>query len=137
MFFDINIWAVLAGGLSAVIIGFVWYAPAVFGNTWMKLAGVTEGDLEANKKKMPIMAFAGFVAATILAWVLAHFAIVWGALTVGSALELGFWVWLGFMVPVHLSPVLWEGKSLKYFAINAGYWLVTTIVVAIIVSLWV
>lgn len=137
MFFDINIWAILTGGLSAVIVGFIWYSPVVFGKLWMALAGIADGDLEAGKKKMPLMAFTGFLAATILAWVMAHFAIVWGALTIGSALEIGFWVWLGFMMPVQLSPVLWEGKSLKYFAINAGYWLVTTVVVAIIVSLWV
>ena len=137
MLFDINLWAILASGVAGVVLGMVWYAPAVFGNRWMKLAGVTEADMESGKKHMPKMAFVAFVAAIVLAWVMAHFAIVWGAFTVGSALELGFWIWLGFMVPVHLSPVLWERKSIMYFVINAGYWLATTLVTAIIVSLWV
>lgn len=133
---DVNIWAILAGGLSAVIIGFVWYAPAVFGTIWMSLANVRAEDIEARKKQMPIMAFVGFVAAVILAWVLSQFAVVWEAFTLGSALELGFWIWLGFMVPILVGPFLWEHKSIKYVAINAAYWLVTTLVVATIVSLW-
>jgi len=137
MFFDANIWAILAGGLSAVVVGFIWYAPPVFGNAWMSLAGLSPEKIEGAKKKMPLMAITGLIAATILAWVMAHFALIWGALTVGSALELGFWIWLGFMVPIHLSPVLWEQKPVKYFAINAGYWLVTTLVIAVIVSLWI
>lgn len=137
MLFDINMWAILAAGVSGVIIGMVWYAPAVFGNTWMKLAGITDKMREEGKKTMPKMAFLAFVAAVVLAWVMAHFAIIWGAFTIGSALELAFWIWLGFMLPVQLSAVLWEGKSMKYLAITAGYWLVTTMVTAIIVSLWV
>lgn len=136
MVFDVNIWTVIAGGLSAVIVGFIWYAPAVFGNTWMKLAGIDPSLMEDSKKKMPKMALVGLVAALVLSWVLAHFAVVWGAVSIGSALELGFWVWLGFMVPILISPVLWEQKPIKYFAINAGYWLVVTLVIATIVGVW-
>lgn len=137
MLFDVNIWALLAGGLSAVIIGFIWYAPAVFGTAWMRMVGITPESMEGAKKKMPMMALAGFVAAVILSWVMAHFASVWGAVTVGSALELGFWIWLGFMMPILIGPVLWEQKPIKYAAINAGYWLVTVLVIASIVTLWV
>jgi len=137
MFFDTNLWAILAGGLSAVIIGFIWYAPPVFGNMWIALARLNPEKVEDEKKKMPLMAFAGFVAATILAWVMAQFALVWGSLTLGSAIELGFWIWLGFMATTLIHSVLWEQKSIKYFAINAGYWLLTTIVISIIVSLWI
>jgi len=136
MIFDINVWVVLVAGLSAVIIGFVWYAPMVFGTAWMRTIGLTPESMEGSKKTIPMMAFTGFVSAVVLAWVMAHFAIVWGAITLGSALELGFWVWLGFMVPALLAPVLWERKSITYFAINAGYWLVTALVIATIVTLW-
>jgi undecaprenyl pyrophosphate phosphatase UppP len=136
MVFDFNMWSMLAGGLAAVGIGFVWYLPAVFGNSWMKLVNMDSRNMEDAKKKMPMMALAAFVAAFVLSWVLAQFALVWGAVTVGSVLELGFWVWLGFMVPVLISPVLWEQKPIQYFAINAGYWFVTTLAIAAIVGMW-
>lgn len=134
---DVNIWIVLAAGISAVGIGFVWYMPAVFGTVWMGLAGIKPESLEESKKNMPLMAFAGFVAAVVLAWVMSQFAVVWESFTFGSALELGFWIWLGFMIPVLIGPMLWEQKSPKYVAINAGYWLVTTLTIAVIVSLWI
>ncbi|MAJ97644.1 MAG: hypothetical protein CMI56_03480 [Parcubacteria group bacterium] len=133
---DVNIWVVLIGGLSAVVIGFVWYAPAVFGTVWMRLANVRAEDIEAGKQRMPLLALAGFAAAVVLSWVFAQFAVVWESFTLGSALELGFWIWLGFMVPILIGPFLWEQKSAKFVAINAAYWLVTTLVVATIVSLW-
>ena len=36
---DINLWAVLLAAVSSMIVGSIWYMPAVFGNTWMKLTG--------------------------------------------------------------------------------------------------
>ncbi len=137
MFFDANVWAVLAGGLSAVFVGFIWYSPLAFGTMWMSLAGLSVEDIESAKKKMPLMALAGFAAASVLAWVMAQFAVIWGVFTLGSALELGFWIWLGFMAPVLISSVLWEQKSFNYFLVNAGYWLVTTLIISSIVSLWI
>ena len=137
MLIDVNIWVVLAAALSNVIIGFLWYHPKAFGTIWMRVTGVSPEEAESGAKKMPIMALVAFVASFVMAWVLAHFAFVWGALTVGSALELGFWVWLGFMVPILLSPILWEGKHTKYLAINAGYWLVAVLVASVIITLWI
>lgn len=133
---DVNIWIVLAGGISAVVIGFVWYAPIVFGKMWMELADIKPGSLEAGTAQRFTMALAGLVTATVLSWVLAQFALLWQSFTLGSALELGFWVWLGFMMPVIVGPMLWEQKSPKFVAINAGYWLVATLCIAVIVSLW-
>lgn len=137
MFFDANAWAVLAGGLSAVLVGFIWYSPIAFGSMWMSLTGLSAEDIERAKKKMPFMALVGFVAAAMLSWVLAQFAVIWGVFTLGSALELGFWIWLGFMAPALISSVLWEQKPIKYFLINGGYWLVTTLIISSIVSLWI
>jgi hypothetical protein len=137
MLFDLNIWAVLASAISSVLIGFVWYMPQIFGTMWMRLANIQPQDTEQSSKLMPAMAAVSFVASFVMAWVLAHFAFVWGALTIGSALELAFWVWLGFFVPILLGPVLWERKPIQLFAINAGYWLVSIGVMSIIITLWV
>ena len=136
MMFDVSLLPILAGGVASVLIGMVWYAPRVFGAQWMKSAGLREEDTKVSAAVMARSVFIGFVAAVALSWVLAHFSLVWGAMTFGSALELGFWVWLGFMMPLSLSPVLWERKPLLYGIINGGYWLAVAIVVSIIVTLW-
>lgn len=36
-----NFVAIIVAALVPMIIGFIWYHPKVFGNTWMQVAGMT------------------------------------------------------------------------------------------------
>jgi hypothetical protein len=130
--YDVALWPVLAAGISNVIIGMIWYNPKVFGDVWMKLTNLSPAMMEAGKKKMPIMAFMAMLAAIVMSYVMAHFAIAWGVFDVIGAIELAFWLWVGFVVPPALGVVFWEGKSFKLFAINAGYWFVSMTVASVI-----
>jgi hypothetical protein len=38
---SVNLWIVLASALAPLLVGFIWYHPKVFGNTWMRAAGIT------------------------------------------------------------------------------------------------
>ena len=84
---------------------------------------------------MPVSAFFAFCASVVVAYVMNHFGIAWGVFDWIGGVELGFWCWLGFAAPVLLGPVLWEGKSTKLYAINAGFWLVSFIVMGVILTL--
>ena len=84
---------------------------------------------------MPLMMIVAVFAAVVMAYVMAHFGIAWGVFDVIGAIELAFWLWIGFVVPVTLGVVLWEGKSVKLFFINAGYWLVSMVVASVILVL--
>ena len=54
---ETNILAILVAAIAALFIGFIWYHPKVFGNTWMHVAGVTEEQLKAgNMVKIFIIA---------------------------------------------------------------------------------
>ncbi len=46
------------------------------------------------------------------------------------ALSLAFLIWIGFIVPVFLNFIGWEGKPWKYLFLHAGYWLVFLILAA-------
>ena len=48
MDWDINFWGVLLAFGASTVVGFVWYAPNVFGNKWMKLAKITEKKAKEN-----------------------------------------------------------------------------------------
>ena len=37
---EINYLAVILATIAAVVVGFVWYSPALFGNQWAKLRGM-------------------------------------------------------------------------------------------------
>ena len=56
---------------------------------------------------------------------------------ISAGLQTGFWNWLGFVVPVTVGSVLWDGKPWKLWFINAGYYLVMLLIMGVILALWV
>jgi hypothetical protein len=128
----INWLAVLAAGLSAFILGGVWYSPALFGNAWMKENNWTAEDVKAgNKGKIFGLSF---ILALIMSVNLAMFLadsktdLAWG-LTAG--LLAGIWVFAGIAI-----TGLFEHKSAKYIFINGGYQLIALGLMGAIIGLW-
>lgn len=134
---DINYLAVLGSAIASMVIGFLWFGP-LFGKQWMKYSGMTAKDLKRAKQggmsKMYMVAFAGTL---LMSYVLAHFVDFMQAKSLMDALQLGFWVWLGFIVTVLLSSVLWEGKPVQLYLLNIVYHLVTISAMSVILTLWV
>lgn len=128
----IDLWPILAAGVANVIIGMVWYNPRVFGTAWMNMSGISPEAAERGKKRMPFMVVLGLLSSMIIAYVMSYFALAWGVFDWIGAVELGFWCWAGFVAPVSLGIVLWETKPFKLYLINAGYWLLSFIVMALI-----
>lgn len=126
----VDLWPIFAAGIASVILGFIWYHPSVLGGAWMRMTSVTPEMAEKGKKRMPLMALLAFFASTVIAYVMSYFALAWGVFDWVGAAELGFWCWAGFVAPVLLGSVLWEGKPFKLYLINAGFWLVAFIVMA-------
>lgn len=49
-----------------------------------------------------------------------------------QALNAAFFSWLGFMCPMLLDKVAWERRSWKFFAIEAGYYFLLLLIIALI-----
>lgn len=134
----INYVAVLLCGLLAMIIGYLWYGP-IFGKEWMKLVGMTKEKVEKSKDSRQMTYGVMFVASLVMAYTLAHF--VWyaapGSLTLFISIKTALWAWIGFVATVSLSRFLFSGehKSYKLLAIDAGYYLATLVVMAIVLYL--
>ena len=138
----INYLAILASGIAAMAIGFLWYGP-LFGKMWSDLMGwgvkTPEELAEMQRKARPAYAIT-FVASLVMAYVLAH-ALVFASTYLNvsgiwAGLMGGFWNWLGFVAPVTIGTVLWDGKPWKLWFINAGYWLVQLLVMGVILAAW-
>ena len=43
---QLNFWLVFVAGFIPLVTGFIWYNPKVFGNAWMKSAGMTEENMK-------------------------------------------------------------------------------------------
>ncbi len=122
---DINYLAVLVSAIVSIIIGSLWYSPLLFGNAWMKAGGISMKEMEKAKKKgMGRLYFAAFIGSLVMAFVLGIFIKLVGIGSFLEGMQIGFWLWLGFIVPVLLGSVLWEGRSVKYYLINVSYQLV-------------
>jgi hypothetical protein len=53
-----------------------------------------------------------------------------------AGLMCGFWNWLGFIAPVTLGTVLWEGKPWKLWALTNGYYLFSLLIMGVILAFW-
>lgn len=135
----INWLAVLAAGVSAFVLGGVWYSPALFGNAWMKENDLTtEVVKKSNKAKIFGWAFIFLlIMAANLAMFLADPAqegcgpktnLTWG-LTAG--LLAGLWVFCGLA-----TVALFEIRSWRYIFINGGYCLVALGLMGAIIGAW-
>lgn len=134
----INYLAILVVAIINMVLGFLWYG-ALFGKTWMALMGATPEQMEAGKAKMKSEGWK-YYGVLLMAYVLWHsitFAASYLDITgISAGLMAGVWSWLGFVVPVTLSSVLWEGKSWKLWLLNNGYYLVALLVMGSILAAW-
>ncbi len=133
--FNVNLLAVLIAGIAGMVVGWLWYGP-LFGKVWMKLSNMSKKDMDVAKKKgMGKLYLAALIATLISSYVLALFIGTVGT-GLNSALLVAFFVWLGFIATIQLSPVLWQNQPVSLFILNAAYYLVSYEVMAIILSLW-
>ncbi|MEC4049621.1 DUF1761 domain-containing protein [Flavobacterium sp. SUN046] len=139
----------LLSAFSALVVGFIWYNPKVFGNIWMKEAGLSEEKVKGgNMIAILGMAFVySFLISFVLQFLVIHQTGAESA-TVGikgvdpSVLENymkaygttyrsfkhgalhGFMTGLFFALPVIGTTSLFERRSWKYVLISGGYWIV-------------
>ena len=137
----INYLAVLVAAIASMVVGYLWYG-LLFRKQWTVLMGWTQQSMDDMKKKtnMGMMYGIQFVGSLVMAFVLAHaltFAMAYlNESGVQAGLMTGFWNWLGFIAPVTLGSVLWEGKSWKLWALNNAHYLVSLCVMGVILALW-
>ncbi len=138
-FSNVNLLSVLAAGIATMILGFVWYSPALFAKPWMREMGYDLND-KAKLKEMQKSAGAtygiAFLAGLVSAFMLGKILSITPIDTALYGMKLGFGVWLGFVATVQLTGALFMKSSMKLFAINTGYQLVCYLVMGAILAVW-
>ena len=135
----VNLLAVLAAGVAAMIVGFVWYSPLLFAMPWMALMGhdpsdkVKTAELQKGAAKLYALSFvASLIAALVLGKVI-HIS------TVNTAFygaKIGAALWLGLVATVQLTDALFGKKPVKLYLINTGYQLVCYLTMGAILGMW-
>lgn len=158
---EINLLAILTAAVSALVIGFVWYNPKVFGNAWTKAAGLSEEQLKGGNMAIifGLALFFAFLLAFALQFLTIHQT---GALgMVGGDPSKALPSYEAFMadygdafrtfkhgalhgtiagvfiaLPLIGTNALFDRKGAKYIFINSGYWIVTLAIMGGIVCGW-
>lgn len=130
-----SIWPLVAAAVAAIVIGYVWYHPWLFGRQWMRFNGVTPEMAERGAKRAHLYEAIGFMVSIVIAYVLRGLLVSLSIVDTPAAVHLGFLLWLGIAAPVLLGSVLWEHRPLPLYLINAGYWLVALIAMSVILVL--
>lgn len=139
---SINWLAVLVAGISAFVLGGVWYSPMLFGNAWMKENKFTEEQLKSSNKTK-IFGWA-FVLSLIMAANLAMFLADTPAECTGNCAQKTDITWgtiAGFLAGIWgfaaiAIAALFEQKTARYIFINGGYALVALTLMGAIIGVW-
>jgi hypothetical protein len=131
----INYWAVLGGAIFLFVMGMIWYGP-LFGKVWMKIMGAEHMSKEEmakmQKQMMPMYAL------QVLLGLFTSYVMYAFVTMSGMGVMMGFWVWLGFTMPMAAGS-MWDtqkGMKMKKFLITAGYQLVTLLALAWAYTMW-
>ena len=130
----VNYWAVLVAGLVYWVLGAIWYAAPVFGNTWMAGIGKTKEQVEANYT--PIKLVWALVANLVQAYGLAR---IFAYMNVGTAMHAiigSLIVSTCIVLPIVGINDIMESRTMKLSAVNIFYVIVGFFIMSIILWAW-
>lgn len=129
----INHWAVMICAIANLVVGAIWYSPALFYNAWKKENNLTDKDFEnVNMGKMYVISF---MLAVVMSYNMAFFLgdaqtdWIWG-------MTAGFLTGFGWCAMIFAAIGLFEKKSWKYILINSGYIIVYFTLIGFILGIW-
>lgn len=134
--YHINVPAILACGVAALVLGFFWYGP-LFGKAWAGYTGWTEEKVKALPAMRMAMTYAlTFLAALVTAFLLDVLAWALGSSGVRAGISLGLLTGIGFSAMAFATTHLFEHKPLGLWLIVSGYQLLYQVAAALIITLW-
>ena len=158
-FQQISIWALLVSTLIPMILGFVWYNPKTpMGATWMRETGMTEEKMKGSNMGLIFglsLLFSFMLCFFIVAnaavhqlgansLLLKHPDVASGILatyagefrTFPHGMVHGFFLGIGFVLPVMATNGMFERKSWKLIWVNVGYWTICLMLMGGVISAW-
>lgn len=143
-----NFVILLVAALIPMVVGFIWYNPKVLGTAWMEASGMTDEKIKGSN--MAVIFGLSFVFAILLSFAMHPMVIhQMGVYSIfeGDASNMDYTSFMdkygeafrtfkhgvfhgiiggiAVALPILGTNALFERRSFKYIAINAGYWIVT------------
>jgi hypothetical protein len=134
VFTGVNLVAVIVAAVTYFIIGAVWYSPILFGNEWLKEMKIKPTGMK--KDRMALCMGGSFASELLTAFVLAAVVRVSNADGLVPGANAGFLLGVGLLATSIITNYLYEDRSLKLYAINAGYHVASFTAMGAILGAW-
>jgi Protein of unknown function (DUF1761) len=132
-FAGINYLAILIAAVASWLAGAAWYT--ALAKPWTAAIDMTPEQMqECRKGAGAFLPFVyAFLAALVIAWVLAGLLGHLGPVTLRSGLISGLFCWAGFVFPMLVNN-RFAMRSPKLLVIDGGYWLVVLVLSGAIIG---
>jgi hypothetical protein len=129
-----NYLAVLVGAVVSVVIGALWYMPALFGNGWMSAIGKTKEQVE--KDFSPLKIVWALIFGFVISYGLARLLVWSGKNTPVGGLEVGLLACIGFVLTTTGVHHVFESRPAKLTIIYTLHHLVEFLAIGLILGAW-
>lgn len=142
-----NFVAVAVAALIPMVMGFIYYHPAVMGNRWMRANGFSQESITPPQPAMYILALA-------VSFLLSFFLMLWSTgnggmdpgqvtapdghsyVTFGHGVVHGVLFSITVLLPIFVTSKIFEMRSWSWCFVNWGYWAVTACLMCGLLSAW-
>lgn len=135
---EVNYLAVLVAAVVSMIVGFLWYSPQVLGKPWARERGLSQDDIKKAQKEMGVLYAVSFVVALVTSYVLFHVMVMaqnfFHYSPLATGITSGFWMWLGFIMPVQVTATIFAGKNWKLLGIDTGYQFLSILAMGVVLG---
>jgi hypothetical protein len=130
---QINWWAVLVSAFIGFLVPAIWFAPKLFGNTWMNLSHLSP---EETKNGQASTLALGALCSLGLSFAIAGFLNYLGSETFLQGALAGLEFWLGFSFTNLLVDYRFAKRPWKLTFINAGHSAISMTLMGGILATW-
>ncbi len=128
---DIHWSAVMVAAVTTFLVGGAWYSPLLFGKAWQRLAGLSDVDLQGGTARVfGVSLVMALVQSTNLAFFIGKSGTLEFAMFAAAATG------VGFVAPALVVTGLFERRSGALLAIDAGYHVVSLLLMGAILGAW-
>ena len=135
----VNYTLVFLATIAQFVLGALWYSPIMFGKWWMQImecTGLSKDQLQKMQKEMApfyiLQLFLTFFFTVSFANLVPY-------IKAFSIYHIGFWIWIGFIVPVQIGCVVWANTKRQFWVkqifVMAAFQLASIMLAAWILSM--
>lgn len=129
---DLNWIAIIVAAIVPMVLGALWYSPVLFAEAWLQAVGRSREDLSGA----PVGYVLSAIGAVLSAYVLARI-VNWAEVDdLWNGALVGIFVWVGFVATVLAVTTYFGGRPRNLWLINAGYQLVSLVLMGGILGAW-